>query len=152
MIQKLLQALALLLKDNWQSVQGRCGTDASELESALKLAQRLQRGAGEREVNPSVVAEFSDIRNRMFTLFITAYDDARRAIGYLRWHEGDADDIAPSLHISRASSSTKKKEGSVPAPAASSVQASAAPTVVTSAVATSTVKTGTDSGDGPFMK
>jgi hypothetical protein len=89
-----VSSVALLLKDNWAAVQAKCGTDPAE----LKIAQRIQLGAGEREVNPAVVAEFSDMRNRMFTLFIEAYDDARRAISYLRWHEGDADDVAPSLY------------------------------------------------------
>jgi hypothetical protein len=92
----------------------------------------------------------------MFTQFIQAYDDARRAIAYLRWHEGDADDIAPSLHVNKGSGASKKKtdkkEDSVPAPAASSVQASTAFTGTTPAMATAAAKTGTDSGDGPFMK
>jgi len=151
-----LQSVALLVKDNWETVQGRCGTDLAELENALKLAQRLQLGAGEREVNPAVAAEYADMRNRMFTLFITAYDDARRAVQYLRWHEGDADDIAPTLYVGKASGSSKKKAEqtteSAPAPTASSVQASAAPSPATPLVTPTATKTGTDSKNGPFMQ
>lgn len=148
-----LQTMALLLKDNWATIQGKCGTDPLELENALKLAQRLQLGAGEREVNPAVVAEYSDLRNRMFTLFIEAYDDARRAIQYLRWHEGDAEDIAPTLYVGKGPGASKKKtdkkEESVPAPAASGVQNEAATTTVNS----DTNKTSTDvAANGPFMK
>lgn len=144
-----LQSTALLLKDNWETVQGKCGTDLTELEHALKIAQRLQLGAGEREVNPAVLAEFAEMRNRMFTLFIAAYDDARRAVQYLRWHQGDADDIAPTLYAGRGTAASKKRpdkpEDGVPAPAASNVQAS--PTAATG----TTTRTGTDGFNGPFM-
>jgi hypothetical protein len=150
-----LQLLALILKDHWQSVQGRCGTDLAELENALKLAQRLQRGAGEREFNPAIVAEYADIRNRLFTLFIRAYDDARRAIAYLRWEEGDADEIAPSLHISKASGASKKKADkkneSIPVPVASSVQTTTHVTSSPSTSVTPATKTGTVSEHGPFV-
>jgi hypothetical protein len=150
-----LQLLAFILKDNWQGVQGRCGTDLTELENALKLAQRLQRGAGERDFNPAIVAEYADIRNRMFTLFINAYDDARRAIAYLRWNEGDADEIAPSLHISKGSGASKKKmdkkDESIPAPVTSSVQATTHVNSSPSTSITPSTKTGTISEHGPFV-
>lgn len=40
-------------------------------------------------------------RQRAFTLFVRAYEECRRAATYLRWHEDDADDIAPSLWTKR---------------------------------------------------
>jgi hypothetical protein len=36
----------------------------------------------------------TDTRNRAFTLLIEAYDDARRAVQYIRYHENDAETIA----------------------------------------------------------
>jgi hypothetical protein len=98
-----LQAVALLLSDNWEKLQGRCASSEAELERALRISQRLQLGAGEREVNPAVVAVYTELRNRMFTLFIEAYEDARSAIEYLRRHDGDADTIAPTLYTNKPS-------------------------------------------------
>ena len=37
------------------------------------------------------------------------YDTARRAVGYLRWNENDADTIAPSLYAGR--NTGRKKAG-----------------------------------------
>jgi hypothetical protein len=104
-----LQSLALLLKDHWETLQGKCATHPSELEHALKLSQRLQRGAGERDVKPREVTEEAELRNRMFTLFIETYNDARRAIQYLRWREGDADKIAPNLYRNNRPRGKKKQ-------------------------------------------
>jgi hypothetical protein len=104
-----LQSLALLLKDHWETLQGKCATYPSELEHALKLSQRLQRGAGERDVKPREVTEEAELRNRMFTLFIDAYNDARRAIQYLRWREGDAFKIAPNLYRNNRPRGKKKQ-------------------------------------------
>lgn len=48
------------------------------------------------------VAEYNarqriELRQRVFTLFINDYDEMRRAATYLRWREGDADALVPSL-------------------------------------------------------
>jgi hypothetical protein len=37
-------------------------------------------------------------RQRAFTLFLLSYDQVRRATQFIRWSEGDADEIAPALH------------------------------------------------------
>jgi hypothetical protein len=42
------------------------------------------------------------MRQKAFTLFVRAYDEARRAVQYLRAKAGDADSIAPSLYQGRA--------------------------------------------------
>jgi hypothetical protein len=104
-----LQSLALLLKDHWETLQGKCATHPSELEHALKLSQRLQLGAGERNVKPIEVTAEAELRNRMFTLFIDTYNDARRAIQYLRWRERDADKIAPNLYTNNRPRGKKKQ-------------------------------------------
>lgn len=38
---------------------------------------------------------------RAYSLFVRAYDQCRRAVSYLRWEEGDADDEPPSLFANR---------------------------------------------------
>lgn len=40
-------------------------------------------------------------RSKAFTLFLSAYEEARHAVSYLRRHGGDASAIAPSLYAGR---------------------------------------------------
>lgn len=104
-----LFTLAAMLRDNWDRIAGKTAVQTEELDSAETLADRLLTAVGLREQAPVVAAESSDIRQRAFSLFLTAYDDARRAVSYLRWHHGDLDDIAPSLYAGRGNSNTKRK-------------------------------------------
>lgn len=56
---------------------------------------------------------------RVFTLFFRTYDEVRRAVCYLRWNEGDANRIAPSLYVRR------RKRPKALAPAATQVDVTA---------------------------
>ena len=53
---------------------------------------------------------------RAFTLFSRAYDATRGAVTYLRWNEGDADDIAPSLYKGREGRSASTGGAATPPP------------------------------------
>jgi len=59
---------------------------------------------------PERATEAADVRRRADTLFVRAYDEVRRIVAYLRWHEGDADSIAPSLYAKRKASRRRRKE------------------------------------------
>jgi hypothetical protein len=102
-----LQLLAIVLQNNWANIEGKCATQAAEFEHAFQLASRIFRVVGLRETHSARIAEAAEIRARAFTLFSHAYDDARRAMIFLRWHEGDADTIAPSLYAGRGSGRKK---------------------------------------------
>jgi hypothetical protein len=151
-----LQIQAQILKDKWSQIEGKCATTLTEVEHALKVAAHLLRLTGLKEQSPAVVANAAEQRKRAFTLFRRAYDDARRAIIFLRWHEEDADEIAPSLYAGRTGMKKKvNAEESIPAPAASAVQTTV-PVTTASLTATqsanSTVNAGNSgSGINPFM-
>lgn len=54
---------------------------------------------------------------RAFTLLCSYYDQARRAVTYLRWGKGDLDSIAPSLYKrrnKRLHRSTRKNDQPAP--------------------------------------
>ena len=89
---------ANLLRDSWPQIQGKTALTAEELAGAKLVGERLVRLAGLREQAPAVVAEVARIRKQAVTLLVNAYNEVRRAVGYLRWNEGDADTIAPSLY------------------------------------------------------
>jgi len=92
---------ASVMHDAWPRIQNRTPITEEELISAKELAERLIRAAGVREQTPAMVAEVAHIRQQAVTLMIKAYDQVRRATLFLRWNEGDAEDIAPSLYAGR---------------------------------------------------
>jgi hypothetical protein len=91
-----------LFREHWARVIGRSALDVSELEYASQLAQELVTAVSLRERSPVVEGAVASLRQRAFTLLVVAYDEARRAIAYLRWHQRDAGDIAPPLCATRA--------------------------------------------------
>lgn len=56
--------------------------------------------------------EAADMRVRIFTLLVRAYDEAVRGIAYLRWHHGDADQILPSLYSAHSRARRGRSKGS----------------------------------------
>jgi hypothetical protein len=58
----------------------------------------MTRLIGVRERAPGRITEAADLRNRAFTLFLRTYNQARRAVQYLRFDVEDADDITPVLY------------------------------------------------------
>jgi hypothetical protein len=96
-----LIGLASLLRQNWDKISTRTGIQASELDAAEALAGQLISALSAREQTPAIVAGVAVQRQRNFTLFAQAYDQARRAISYLRWDNEDLERIAPSLYGGR---------------------------------------------------
>ncbi len=105
-----LMALTSLLRQSWSQIGNKTAVREEELTDAETLAQEVLTTQGLKDEGPAVTDEAAKIRQQAFTLFVRTYDQIRRAIHYLRWEEGDAEDIAPSLYAAsrrRSSSSTK---------------------------------------------
>ena len=85
-----------------------------ELKDAQVLADRLISAVGDREQAPAHAVEAAARRQRAFSLFVKAYEQARRAISYVRWEHGHADLIAPSLYSGRGNSNTERRVDSGP--------------------------------------
>jgi len=100
---------ANLFDDCWPQIRGRTALTAGEVVNAKELSERLVRAAGERKLAKPVLAT-ARIRRQALTLLVKAYDEARRAVAFLRWHTGDAEAIAPSLYGRRK---RKKNESAV---------------------------------------
>jgi hypothetical protein len=96
-----LELLVRVLKQNRERIHGRCATRPIEITRAAVLASRVRIGLERRDQGSFRIDGAADLRARCFTLFARAYDEIRRAVVYLRWHEGDADDIAPSIYAAR---------------------------------------------------
>jgi hypothetical protein len=82
--------------------------DPKELERAANLAAELGLALAAREAKRQGTVEeteTADMRSRAFALLAESYGEVRRAVQYLRYREGDAGELAPSLYVARRSRS-----------------------------------------------
>jgi hypothetical protein len=100
--------LDALFKERWAVIASKTALTSAELAAAVKVADDLVTAIGQREQAPVVVTVATDYRQRAFSLLVRAYDQARRAIGFLRWDKGDLEDIAPSLYAGRVGPKSRK--------------------------------------------
>lgn len=111
-----LVALSALMGSRWDTIATKTAATAEEVHRAGDLGPLLLAALGVREHGSAASpAEAADRKVRAFTLFTAAYDQVRRAVIYLRWNEGDADILAPSLYKGRGgsrSASVAKDAGS----------------------------------------
>lgn len=105
-----LHLLSSLLKAHWSDIEGKCPTPYEELELAASLSARILREAGSRKRSPDEVARAADLRARAYTLLLRSYDTVRRAMAFLRWQEGDANEIAPSPYAGRNRKNAAKEQ------------------------------------------
>ena len=113
-----LSALAALFKGSWGKVASKTAVERHEVERAAELGPAMlvaQHASAQTGAPLDTEAQ----RARAFTLLTHAYDAARQALAYVRWKEGDAEAIAPSL--------TKKKPGRKPGGAKETAAEEAAP-------------------------
>ena len=100
-----LVALCASLGASWAKIENKTAATAEEVHRAGDLGPLLLAALGVREHGTTATpAEAADRKVRAFTLFTTADDQTRRAVCYLRWNEGDADSLAPSLYKGRGGS------------------------------------------------
>jgi hypothetical protein len=109
--------LVQLFRERAHDLVGKTPVTPQELDHAAELAQQLVTAVGLKEQSTAGLTAAALLRQQAFTLFTQAYDEARRAIGYLRWHAGDADTIAPSLWAGRGGSKSPASADPVPTPA-----------------------------------
>jgi hypothetical protein len=81
-----------------------------ELDRAEALANALASTLGDNGQATSTSSPTAELRQRAYTSFVRNYDEVRRAIIYLRWDAGDADEIAPSLFAGRRSRKNDDEE------------------------------------------
>jgi hypothetical protein len=76
----------------------------AEVERASTLGATLLEALGQRKQGTDGSAaprEADEQLAKAYELYFRTYDECRRAVLYLRWHEGDADEFAPSLRQSQ---------------------------------------------------
>lgn len=106
-----LLLLASELTGKWSQIVNKTIITGSEIEAAQKLGREMLSAATARADNDQIINELEDERARIATLLFDGWNEVRAALGWLRRHEGDAHDLAPSLY---ARSSGRPKADSVP--------------------------------------
>jgi hypothetical protein len=119
----LLGALVGVYRQAWPTLNGHSTVTARELDEAETTVEQLAHAYATRANRFKAIKAANEQRIRNFTLLAEAYDQVRRGLHYLRWNEGDADRIAPSLYRGRGGS--RRKAGSAEAPSTSSGDAGA---------------------------
>ena len=96
-----LQQLLSLFRKHWDTIAAFTPVKPADLDQAEQLAQRFFDALGVRELGPAATMDLADLSQRAFTMAVDTYDEVRRAVSFLRWKEGDADSLAPSLWAGR---------------------------------------------------
>ncbi len=96
-----VMTVAQVLSAEYAAIEPYTRVTREELVAADKAAWELVQAAGTREKPSESVAAEADVRQRMFSLVHGSYDQLRRAVSFLRWQEGDTDELVPSLYSGR---------------------------------------------------
>jgi hypothetical protein len=110
-------ALGALFAGAWDRVGEKTAITREEVDRAAVCGSQLHIALGAKRLGGAAKAVDSQAtRERAFTLFVRAYDECRRAVAYLRWHEGDADEYAPSIYVRRKRRGVRAEEPSTDVP------------------------------------
>lgn len=113
-----LVELAALYGEAWPRVKNKTAVENEEVEQCRKLGHELSdllvlRKSDSAKLSPE---ECTEQRDRAYALLLRAYDETARAVGYLRWHEKDADSFAPSLFKAKRGRPPKGETTATPPP------------------------------------
>lgn len=97
-------------RQRWPELAGRTPVSLEQLEQANGRSLELISAVGQKANAPEAASESQLARQRAFTLLFQAYEDARRAVRYLRGERGDASEIAPAFYPGRAGRRGKARE------------------------------------------
>ncbi len=105
-----LIALTSLLRAQAKLLEGKVPVTPAQLDAWHLLGERLLQLVGEREEQPPLAAQAHADRQRAFALFDRAYEEGRRVVAFLRWHDGDADTLMPSIRSRGGGGSPRRDE------------------------------------------
>lgn len=113
--------LSVLFGESIDKLAGQTPVTKADIERASELGFQLIVALGQRDQGTdgsSTPAKQEEDRLKAFWLYHDVYEESRQAMTYVRWREGDADQLTPSLFSGRrrrGSSSDEPDEGPEPA-------------------------------------
>jgi hypothetical protein len=96
-----LQALGRLFNELWPRVHDKVVATRAQVDRALTLSAKLHKALALHEVETDPLTRHTSrrhLRAQAYALFFRAYEETRRGVTFLRWYEGDARGIVPSLY------------------------------------------------------
>lgn len=84
----------------WPTIEGKTMLTTADLDRIEAKAQSMLQRLDQRQQG-STQLPVREMRARALTLLVRSYDEIRRMLAFVRWSQGDADDIAPSLYARR---------------------------------------------------
>lgn len=102
-----LRACAQLVREARAVAPDRVVVSERELAYIEQIADRMQAALVSRSKSMTESQRNRRDRDRIFTLFYRTYQQIRRAVDYVRFFEGDADEVFPSIFLR----GRKKDEG-----------------------------------------
>jgi hypothetical protein len=107
-----LEVLGLALISREKEIEGKHVLTREELNRSLVLSQELLDAMGDRVVVALPRVEATRERRLAAMLLAQSWDEIRRALTYVLWHEGTANDVAPSFNTGGHSGSAKGDDSS----------------------------------------
>ncbi len=92
--------LVLVLRERWAELAAHTPLKLADLDRAETVAQRMSAAMGDRD-NGVSRAPAMELRARALSKLLQTYEEVRRMMTFLRWHQDDADAITPSLWAAR---------------------------------------------------
>jgi hypothetical protein len=102
---------ANVMRDSWKDIAGRTALTIEEVQHAKEVGEQLVVAAGHREQIRELAADAARIRQKALALLVRTYDEVRRGVHFVRWHEEDAGTLAPTLYAGRSRKRTEASEG-----------------------------------------
>ncbi len=121
----------------WADIEGKSPITGDALERAEMINEQLISAIGAREQAPGIASAAQLERQRAFTLAAKTYDEVRRGVQFLRYHQGDAEMIAPSIYAGRGGRA--RKEDEAPPEATPAIPAPSTPATATAPTAPRTI-------------
>ena len=97
-------------REDWASIEAFTPVTSLELDEAEGLANELLTVLGENDQADWSSSPTALLRRQAYTHFVRTYEEIRRAVSFLRWKAGDADEIVPSLSAGRRRLSDDERE------------------------------------------
>jgi hypothetical protein len=93
-----LGTLSLELRSFLEKNDNTTRLSSAEIARAATLSQKVLHSLVRRATAESTASQFTIERQRAAMLFVRAWEEIRRGVHWVRWHEGDAGEIAPSFY------------------------------------------------------
>jgi hypothetical protein len=113
-----LNTLLVLFGDRPDALGPGSPVGVDDLERARQLTRQLSDQLGTDRDLTLTQDELAQERRKIAHLLLTAHRELRRAVDYIRFHEGDAGALVPSLHLTGKPGRTKEDAPASPVDAA----------------------------------